>query len=188
MTALETLNVDITADASRFRAEMEQASRMAAGFGRSITSALEGAALRGKNLSDVLRGLALDLSRMALKSALKPLESGLSGLLDGALSSLGSAFQGASVTPYANGGVIDSPALFPLGAGRLGLVGEAGAEAILPLARGPDGSLGVRGGGSAAPVNITFNVQTPDAASFRRSETQIGAMVSRAVARGQRNL
>lgn len=48
-----------------------------------------------------------------------------------------------------------SPAYFPL-AGGLGLAEEAGAEAILPLARGSDGRLGVSAGGGA--VNVTFNV------------------------------
>jgi hypothetical protein len=37
-------------------------------------------------------------------------------------------------------------------------------------------------------VQITLNVTTPDADSFRRSETQLGAMLARAVSMGQRNL
>ncbi len=76
---------------------------------------------------------------------------------------------------------------FPLG-GRRGLAGEAGPEAILPLARGRDGRLGVRAGGGAQALNVTFNVTTQDAQSFRRSEGQIAAMLSRVVGRGQRNL
>ena len=65
--------------------------------------------------------------------------------------------------------------------------GERGPEAILPLARGPDGSLGVRASTTGA-VSITFNITTPDADSFRRSETQIAALLARAVGQGQRNL
>ena len=34
---------------------------------------------------------------------------------------------------------------------------------------------------------INFNVTSPDAPSFARSETQMAALVSRAVLRGQRN-
>ena len=59
---------------------------------------------------------------------------------------------------FANGGIVDSPTLFKFangGAGRLGLMGEAGPEAIMPLRRGPDGKLGVAGGGG---TNITVNV------------------------------
>jgi phage-related minor tail protein len=70
----------------------------------------------------------------------------------------------------------------------MGIAGEAGPEAILPLSRGADGRLGVKAEGRGAPVNITFNVTSPDADSFRRSEGQIAAMLSRAVSRGQRNL
>ena len=89
--------------------------------------------------------------------------------------------------PFAQGGVIASPISFPLGGNRIGIAGERGAEAILPLARGPDGSLGVRADTSGG-VNVTFNVTTPDADSFRRSETQVAAMLARAVGQGQRNL
>jgi phage-related minor tail protein len=69
----------------------------------------------------------------------------------------------------------------------MGIAGERGAEAILPLSRGPDGRLGVAAPRGAASMQITFNIATPDADSFRRSETQIAAMVARATALGQRN-
>lgn len=58
----------------------------------------------------------------------------------------------------------------------------------MPLARGADGRLGVRGNGAGGPVAITFNISTPDAESFRRSEGQIAAMLTRTVNRGHRNL
>ena len=146
-------------------------------FGRALTGALKGAVVDGKGLESVLRGLALRMSDIALSVGLKPLEgllsAGISNLLGGA-------------TPFAKGGVVSSPTYFGSGGG-LGLMGEAGAEAILPLRRGPDGGLGVaaEGGGGA---RIVFNVTTPDAASFRKSEGQIAAMLTRTVGRGQRSL
>jgi phage-related minor tail protein len=92
------------------------------------------------------------------------------------------------VTPFASGGVISTPHFFPMGRG-LGLAGERGAEAILPLARGPDGRLGVASNaGRGGPVSISMTIQTPDAESFRRSEAQVTASLARAVARGQRSL
>ena len=97
---------------------------------------------------------------------------------------------GASVpvAPFAEGGIVASPSYFPTGRG-LGLMGESGAEAILPLSRGPDGRLGVQaGGGAPRPLSVTVQVSTPDAASFRRSEAQVAAAVARAVARGSRAL
>ena len=90
--------------------------------------------------------------------------------------------------PFAQGGVVASPVTFPMGGGRMGLAGEAGPEAIMPLARGTDGRLGVRTQGAGGGVTITMNISTPDAEGFRRSESQIAAMLSRAVSRGQRNM
>jgi hypothetical protein len=91
------------------------------------------------------------------------------------------------VMPFAQGGVVGAPTYFPLGRG-LGLMGERGAEAVMPLARGPDGRLGVRSGGGGRPTAVTVNVTTPDADSFRRSEAQVSAALARAVARGQRGM
>ena len=184
MTLLDTLTVDIKADTKQFRAELGNAQRMARDFGRSLTGALAGAALDGGKLSDALRAIALDLSRIALNAALRPLKD----TIGATISSLLSGAFGAAVTPFAKGGVVGSPALFPLGGGRLGLAGETGAEAILPLSRGADGRLGVRMQEARPAVHVTFHVTTPDAAGFRRSEAQIAAMLGRALARGQRNL
>ncbi len=72
--------------------------------------------------------------------------------------------------------------------GGLGLMGEAGAEAILPLKRGPDGALGVAAPSAGGGSQIIFNVTATDAASFRKSEGQIAAMLARSVGRGQRGL
>jgi len=127
-------------------------------FGHALTGALKGAVVDGKGLESVLRGLALRMSDIALSAGLKPLE----GLLSSGISSvLG------GVTPFAKGGVVSAPTYFG-SAGGLGLMGEAGAEAILPLKRGPDGALGVAAGGGGA--QIVFNVTAQDAASFRKSE------------------
>jgi len=90
--------------------------------------------------------------------------------------------------PFAKGGVVSTPSYFPMG-GEIGLAGEAGAEAILPLARGADGRLGVAAGaGQGAGAPIVFNVTTPDAQSFLKSEAQVSAMLARAVGRGTRGL
>ena len=84
--------------------------------------------------------------------------------------------------------MIASPTFFPLAGGRAGLMGERGAEAIMPLARGRDGRLGVRASGGGAATRVTINVTTPDVEGFRRSQSQIAAMLSRTVSQGQRNL
>jgi phage-related minor tail protein len=68
-------------------------------------------------------------------------------------------------------------------------MGERGAEAIMPLARGADGRLGVVAqDDSARPVSVTVNIAATDVDSFRRSESQITGALARAVTRGQRHL
>ena len=66
-------------------------------------------------------------------------------------------------------------------------MGEAGPEAIMPLARGKDGRLGIQTSGEARPVTVVMNIQTPDVQGFQRSQSQIAAQALRALARGQRN-
>jgi hypothetical protein len=80
---------------------------------------------------------------------------------------------GRCIKPFAAGGVIGTPTYFPLSSGGLGLAGEAGPEAIVPLTRGPDGRLGVAMAGMGAPANVAVQIATPDAGSFRRSEAYI---------------
>lgn len=58
----------------------------------------------------------------------------------------------------------------------------------MPLTRGPDGSLGVKAEGGRSVANVTVNISTTDAESFRRSQSQISASIARAVRRGERNM
>lgn len=180
-------------------------------FGRSISDAFAKGVIEGKRFEDVLRSIGKSLAGSALKAAFKPLENAISqgfsdlfkslsvgaGQIFGGAgggvpisvipSALGNVFQAGQVRPFAQGGVIAQPTYFPLGR-QIGLMGERGAEAIVPLARGPDGRLGIRSQGPAASASITVNIATPDAESFRRSEAQVSAGLARAVARGQRGL
>jgi lambda family phage tail tape measure protein len=87
---------------------------------------------------------------------------GLFGSLFGGLFADGAAFRGGNVVPFARGGVVESPTLFPMSRGRTGLMGEAGPEAIMPLHRLPNGGLGVAaasgGGGQVIHVNYVANI------------------------------
>jgi phage-related minor tail protein len=189
MTQIEGISIAIDADTRAFRREMDQASRIAEGFGRTMTRAFAGAAVQGRDLGDVLRGLALRLSSMAIGAALRPIEQGFAQLLGNLFVRPQPQPPGPplNILPHAAGGVIATPTYFPLGP-NLGLAGERGAEAILPLARGADGKLGVRAGGEARPLAVSVNISTPDAPSFRRSEAYLSGVIARAVARGERNL
>lgn len=171
---------------------MDDLEKRSQRFGSALTSALQAATVGGKGLDSVLQGLGARLSNIALSAGLKPLENMLSGAVSNLTSGAGSLFAFANggvpgrVMPFADGGVVSSPTFFPMG-GDMGLMGEAGSEAILPLKRGADGSLGVAAGGGGGS-QIVFNVTATDAASFRRSEGQISAMLARSVGRGQRGL
>lgn len=164
-------------------------------FSRAMTGAFRASVVGGRQFDDVLKSLTLRLSDMAVRLAFKPLEKGISGGIESLLSGLvGAVGLGGSiqtnamdaVKPFASGGVIGTPTYFPLMQGGVGLAGEAGPEAIMPLARGPDGKLGVagRGGGNS----VTIQIATPDLESFRRSENYITGQIARAVSRGQRSL
>jgi len=187
-----TLTVTIDADTRPLQAQLAEVSKLGSRFGSALSQSFVDLALKGKSFGDVLRSLALKLSEIALKAAFKPLTDALGGGLAGLFAG-GFGFAGGGVirqglpVPFAGGGVIASPIAFPLAGNRVGLAGERGPEAILPLARGPDGRLGVRADGGGG-MHVTFNVTTPDAESFRRSETQLAALLARAVAHGHRNL
>ena len=150
----------------------------------SLSKAFAGAVVSGKSFDDTLKTISLSLAKMLLSAGTQPVTQGLTSLIT-------SAFSGASntVTPFAEGGIVSQPTFFGSGGGGTGLMGEKGAEAIVPLSRGPDGRLGVAaGGGNARPVSINVSISTPDAESFRRSEAQVTGALARAVARGQRSL
>ncbi|MGE0501451.1 MAG: phage tail tape measure protein [Rhizobiaceae bacterium] len=176
-----------------FLRELSNLEKLASRFGTQMLGAFRSAAMGGRQFEDVLRSIGLNLAGMALDHGLKPL-AGLAGpVLPGLLKSVVGMIPFAQggvpgrVTPFAGGGVVSGPTLFPMGR-SLGLMGEAGAEAILPLRRGPDGALGVAAAGSGGGVNVVFNVTTTDAASFRKSEAQVTGMLARAVMRGGRRL
>jgi phage-related minor tail protein len=164
---LATANDDATALADT----LDRLTGASSGFGAALNGALRGAITQSRQLDDVLRGLGQRLVSNALGQALKPLTDLAGSSLDAGLRAAlgfraGGVLAGGAPVPFAAGGVVARPSYFPLGDGRTGLMGEAGPEAILPLARGADGRLGVAAGASA-PVRVTVNITTPDIESFR---------------------
>jgi phage-related minor tail protein len=193
----DTMRIAVEADTRGFDRAMGDLQLRAGALGSAFTSAFRQASGGGRSLEGVLQQLATRISGLALDSALRPIGNLAGNLLNGLLGSLTGALGGGGgagaapgrVVPFAKGGVVRAPSFFPMGAAT-GLMGEAGAEAILPLRRGSDGSLGVAaaGGARGGATTVVFNVSTPDAPSFRRAEGQIQAMLARAAMRGQRGL
>jgi len=184
----EEIVIPVRLDAAPLRRDMAQVQRLSRSFAATMSNSFASAIVSGRRFSDVLRSLGQSLARMTLSAAMRPLFSAIGGGLTGIFGSAsGNAFSAGRVRAFANGGVVGGPALFPM-RGGMGLMGEAGPEAIMPLARGPDGKLGVRSQGGGASVQVTMNITTPDADSFRRNSGAVAARLARAVAEGQRNL
>jgi tape measure domain-containing protein len=93
----------------------------------------------------------------------------------------GGAFDPSGIIPFAKGGIVSSPTLFKFAKGT-GLMGEAGAEMIMPAARDSQGRLGVHiAGGAAAQTNISnvYNITVTQAKDATADET--GAAVLKQV-------
>lgn len=92
---------------------------------------------------------------------------GMSGWTSAVRNAKGNVYTSPSLSAFSNG-VYDKPQVFAFAKGA-GVFGEAGPEAILPLKRAPDGSLGVRahmpnagsGGANASsgPVQVSIYIQ-----------------------------
>lgn len=106
----------------------------------------------------VLQGLAQMAAQRAIMAAVEGMKgnAGFAGFISTLFGAAkGAAFDKGRVVPFAAGGVVSSPTLFPMANGGTGLMGEAGAEAVMPLRRLRDGRLGV---GAASPnVQIVNN-------------------------------
>jgi lambda family phage tail tape measure protein len=161
-----------------------------------IADALDGTKSFGQAFADTGKLVARAVEEMIIKLLIVgPLLRGLQGMLGGGLnlsglgfnpiagvtgSAMGNAFASGNVIPFARGGVVDRPTLFPMARGA-GLMGEAGPEAVMPLRRGSDGRLGVAasgGGGSGGSVAVNVNVKNfgNDNVSVEQKKNSNGGM------------
>ena len=97
----------------------------------------------------------------------------------------GAAFAKNKIVPYAMGGIVNKPTLFRYangGAGRFGLMAEAGPEAIMPLRRGSNGKLGVEAsGGGVGNVVVNVDAKGTTAQGDGPSANQLGKAIGAAV-------
>lgn len=119
-------------------------------FGNAVVNVLD-------KMIDKLLDVGVDFMFSGLKSmGLFSVSGG-----DGGLGSMiGDLFSfNAKGNAFDRSGIVNSPTLFKFAKGdKFGVMGEAGPEAIMPLKRGPDGSLGVRADAGVASNDVTVNV------------------------------
>ncbi|WP_236175998.1 phage tail tape measure protein [Pseudomonas pseudonitroreducens] len=163
------------------------------GVQRSITFALGGSDGSGGLMGWLgLASSASSVYSMGYASSSLDTLIGTSGLY-----AKGGAFMDG-MQMFANGGaftnsIVSSPTAFGMGNGRMGLMGEAGPEAIMPLVRTPDGALGVRSAGGQPDasgkyvVNHTSNFYlSGDTPVSRKSTAAISREVTSALTRATR--
>ena len=168
----------VSAEAKDMATQSERGvTKLASGMEDAFADIVTGA----KTGSDAFRSFAdsviRDLARMTFR---EQVTGKLSGILGSAISGMfggspevgtpewhqrrlnaakGRAFSrgGEEVTRLASGGIVNAPTFFRHARG-VGLMGEAGPEAVLPLTRLPGGKLGVQSKGGAANVNVNISM------------------------------
>jgi hypothetical protein len=173
----------LTEEGKALDAVLGDLERSAGRFGTAMTTALASAVRGGKGLDDILKGTALRLVDIALSAGLKPLQDGVSSGIGTLIDSLG---KGAAslAAPLARNGTIATPA--PLAG--LSALGREAAQGGSGTGLRQAGAGGMPLSGGAPFANVTFNVTASDVDSFRRSEGQIAAMLTRTVGRGRRGV
>jgi tape measure domain-containing protein len=144
---------------------------LAGNLGSSFASAFEGMAdqltefvTTGKaNFRDFAASVLKDISRMIIRYAIFNAVRGILNAFNPAAAAAplvqaanGRVFAQNGIQAFARGGIVNGPTLFPFAKG-IGLMGEAGPEAIMPLRRGRDGNLGVMSSGGGT-TNVVVNV------------------------------
>ena len=129
------------------------------------------------NFAEFTRSVLADLTRIAIRQAMLNMFGGIFPFLRNAQ---GNAFGANGVIPYAKGGVVNSPTVFPFKNG-VGLMGEAGAEAILPLKRGRSGNLGVEASGSSNNIVVNVDASGTEVQGDDSQSSQLGKLIGLAV-------
>jgi hypothetical protein len=145
--------------------KLKETDNFARDLGLTFSSAFEDAAINGKKLSDVLKGLAQDIARIVLrKTVTEPLGNAVSGWLRDALPSFG-------------GGRAAGGPVYP---GQYYLVGENGPEVLVPNVAGTVVPNGV-GGGVVNNVSVVVNAEGGRASGDTASAAELGRRIEGAV-------
>ena len=169
------------------QSELDKAQASSSKFSKTLSSEISGALkdviLKGENVGETFKNLAITMANNTLNSTISNTVDSFSNLIGSGIANLlpfenGGVISHGNVKAFANGGIVESPTNFGLQNG-IGLMGESGPEAIIPLSRGADGKLGIAKTSDSRPVNISITISTPDVVGFNKSKSQISAQLSR---------
>jgi hypothetical protein len=135
----------------------------------SISNLVKGTSLTQKEIDDITRNSAASSARYQAMAEFyaKPSKSVSSAAQKIAVTNVRAPITGgARAVPMANGGIVTRP--------TLALIGEAGAEAVIPLNKS-------RGAGGGAVYNITVN------AGIGTSGQEVGKQIVDAIKKFERN-
>ena len=166
------------------QAQKDLADSIANSMGDALTSIVDGTKSVKDAFKDMARAIIAELYQIyVVKQITGMISSAIMGpaAAGGYFGPAGGVGGGSGATiAYADGGVVGSPTTFPMSAGRTGLMGEAGPEAIMPLKRGKDGKLGVQAEGGAGDVIIhqNFNFQANGDESVKKLIAQAAPQIA----------
>ncbi|WP_305826389.1 phage tail tape measure protein [Pseudomonas aeruginosa] len=160
---------------------------------RGMEDSIVNFAMTGKlSFADFAKSILADMARIATRAAASQALSSLFGgffgggnaaaqsgvdnlVSNSGLFANGGAFAGG-VQMFATGGaftnsVVSTPTAFGMSGGRMGVMGEAGPEAVMPLTRTSSGALGVRAmGGGSSQINVEVNIASDGSANVSSSQ------------------
>lgn len=143
-----------------------------------------------KIIENLLEQITLEQTLAALRTIGKGISSALfslgGGIAGGQVgfgfvpNAKGNVFKNGNVIPFARGGVVSKPTVFPMSNGSTGLMGEAGAEAVMPLRRMSNGRLGVEAdnNGNGTVINI-YNQSQSQIETRKRDDGNYDIIVKR---------
>ena len=178
----KTFGGSFNAKITRFKDSMEDIGGQVAD---TVTNAFKGLedqlvsfVTTGKmSFKDLARSIIADMARIAIRSMIiKPIMAGFGFAKGGAFG------QDGQIHEYAKGGVFNSPHMFAMGgSGQLGILGEKGPEAVLPLRRGANGKLGVESNGSGSTVvNVSVDAKGTEVQGSEEEGRILGQLIANA--------